>query len=95
LDAFIESSKAEIGSSTAMATDWRVFEQMIGSDGPLAGRFDVRTVALTGRTRASQNWPASQHSPNYEYAYKPAYRVLTRALAESLLNNQHFEFTLV
>ncbi len=55
----------------------------------------VNGINMTGRTRASQNWPASQHSPNYDFAYKPAYRVLTRTLAESLLKGQRLEIAVV
>jgi len=95
LDAFIESSKMNSGSAATMAMDWGIFEQMIVPDGELAGRFNPRTVTLTGQTRASQNWPASQHSPNFEFAYRPAYRVLTSPLAEALLRAQRFDFTVV
>src|SRR5258707_1244830 len=95
LDTFVQSSKAVNGTAEAMAQSWAVFQQLCASGGALADRFEARMVNMTGRTRASQNWPASQHSPNYDFAYKPAYRVLTRTLAESLLKGQRLEIAVV
>ena len=95
LDALIDSSKAVNGSIEDMAADWAAFQQLCAPSGLLVDRFEARTVAMTGRTRASQQWPASPHSPKYEHTYKPAYRVLTRPLAEALLKGQRFDFAVI
>lgn len=88
LDAFIASSKSIKGEVSTMEAYWRIVERMTEPDGELANRFDARTVQLIGRTRAQENWPASHHSPNIVYAYKPIYRVLTLTAAQELLSKQ-------
>ncbi len=88
LDGFVESSKTVHGDTKTMAAWWKIFEDMANPGGSLAGRFDTRQIALIGRSRLSENWPASHHSPAFQVAYKPAYRVLTRSLAEAMLRVQ-------
>lgn len=95
LTASVESSKLISGDGETMAAWWAIFQHMIGEGGPLANRFDARTVALIGRTRTNEKWPAEHHSAAFDAAYKPAYRVLTRTLAEKLLKDQKLNFTLV
>ncbi len=89
-EAFLESSKLSMGDLATMAAWWAIFQAMV--DGPLGQRFDARTVRLEGQTRARENWPASHHSPRFQRAYKPAYRVLTRPVAEELLRKQKIPF---
>lgn len=95
LEAFIASSEAIEGDLKTMAARWAVFQRMTESGGSLANRFSARTVSLIGRTRAAENWPACQHSPPFDRAYRPAYRVLTAPLAEALLRSQHIMFSVV
>jgi hypothetical protein len=94
LDASIESSKAIIGDLETMASWWEVFQHMTDADGSFANRFDARTVRLIGRNCANESWPASHHSPAYDFAYKPVYRVLSRSIAEKLLHDQKVQFHL-
>jgi hypothetical protein len=95
LQAYIESSKAVEGRTDRMKAAWEYFQSLVQVGGVLESRFDRRTVALIGRTRAAENWPASHHSPAFEQAYKPAYRVLTRSLAERLLDGQKITYTVL
>lgn len=95
LDSSIESSKVIVGNLETMASLWKVFQQMTGTGGSLASRFDTRTVGLVGRNSANGSWPASHHSPIYDFTYKPVYRLLNRSLAEKLLHDQKLDFSLV
>ncbi len=88
LDAYVQSSKAVQGELATMAAWWGMFQEMVNPGGQFADRFDARTVSLLGRIREREKWPATHHSPQYDQAYKPAYRVLTRTIAESLLGSQ-------
>jgi len=92
LDGFIQSSKTVTGDPAILAASWGIFQEMTAEGGALAGLFDPRTVALIGRTRASEQWPASHHSPLFEQTYKPAYRVLTAGIAEDILRQQNIPF---
>jgi len=93
LDAFVQSSAAVNGDLSTMAAWWDIFYGMTTSGGSLAGHFDSRTIALIRRSRASEKWPASHHSPMFERAYRPAYRVVTRKTAEAMLKDQRIPFT--
>jgi hypothetical protein len=93
LDGFVQSSKFVLGDPATMAEWWAIFEQMIGQDGALANRFDARTAYLLRRTREVENWPASQHSPRFDRAYHPAYRVLAASVAEAMLQQQRITFS--
>ena len=92
LKAFVQSANAATGDLATMAAWWAIFEGMIAPGGPLAGRFDSRVVALERRTHASEQWPATHHSPRFERVYHPAYRVLAYPIAESLLGKQKIGF---
>lgn len=92
LDGLLRSSREVEGSLEQMAAWWAVFQHMTERGGPLAARYSARTVALIGRTRAAENWPASHHSPPFERAYRPAYRVLTAPIAQEVLAVQRIEF---
>ena len=92
LDAFIQSSRAVTGSPETMAAWWGVFQDMTAPGAPLANRFPARTVSLIGRARAAEHWPATHHSPPYDQAYCPAYRVLTADIAAKLLRDQNIPF---
>lgn len=91
LDASIESSKEITGELGTIASWWGIFQNMIDTGGPFADRFDVRTAGLIGRNRANESWPASHHSPTYDSTYKPVYRVLSRSLAEKLVQDQKID----
>ncbi|MHB8627155.1 MAG: hypothetical protein ACYDBJ_17530 [Aggregatilineales bacterium] len=92
LDAHIKSSETAPGDPPIMAAWWAAFAELVASGGTLAGRFEPRLVALTGRVRANEHWPASAHSPIYLAHYQPYYRVLTRDQAETLLKQQGIPF---
>jgi len=84
LDAFVRSAGQVQGDPALMAHRWRLFESHCEPAGEFAAQFDLREVRLFGRTRAVESWPAVHHSPPYQSAYRPAYRVLSRAEAEAL-----------
>lgn len=88
LSAFIATSEKVRGSENTMAAWWGIFQHMTQPGEILANRFDTRTVSLIGRTRASERWSAAHHSPPFLQTYKPAYRVLTRQIADELLSGQ-------
>lgn len=92
LDGFLRSSREVQGDLGKMAVWWAIFQRMTEPGGALADRFAIRTVALLGRTRAAENWPASHHSPPFDHMYHPAYRVLTAAIAQELLAAQRITF---
>lgn len=92
LDGFIQSSRSVEGNPAALASWWMLFQHMSDPGELFANRFDHRTVSLIGRTRANEQWPASHHSPPYDRTYKPVYRVLTRAIAETVLQDQKINF---
>ncbi len=94
LDAHIKSGEAVLGDPELMAYWWAEFANMVATGGILAGRFEPRVVALTGRVRANENWPANAHSPIYLAHYQPFYRILTRDQAEMLLRQQEIPFKL-
>lgn len=95
LDAFVQSSKVINGDMETMAAWWALFQQMVNPGGQFAARFDARTVMLEGRTHERERWPASHHSPPFDRAYKPAYRVLTRQIAEDLLRDQKLKIEII
>jgi hypothetical protein len=95
LKAFVQSANAVTGDSATMAAWWAIFEAMIAPGGALVGRFDARVAALERRTHASEQWPASHHSPRFERVYHPAYRVLAYPIAESLLGKQKIAFEVI
>jgi hypothetical protein len=84
LDAFVRSAGQVPGDPDAMAHRWLVFERLCQPGGVYADRFDLQEVRMFGRIRRKENWPAMHHSPTYQTAYKPAYRVLTCEEAEAL-----------
>jgi hypothetical protein len=92
-DAFLESSRLAMGDPATIAAWWAIFQALV--EGPLGQRFDSRAVRLEGQTRARENWPASHHSPRFQRAYKPAYRVLARPVAEELLRKQKIPFQVI
>ncbi len=93
LDGFIQASKSIAGDPATMADWWTLFERMVGPGGPLATRFNPRDLALLRRARERENWPAMQHSPRFDRAYHPAYRVLASPTADALLRQQHIAFS--
>jgi hypothetical protein len=92
LDGFIQSSKAVPGDPSALAAWWAVF-QVLNAERALGKRFDAREIALEGRTRTAEQWSATQHSPEFDRTYRPAYRVLTRTQAEAILKAQNIPYS--
>jgi hypothetical protein len=84
LDAFIRSAEQVPDAPELMAQRWSAFEAWCQPGGAYAARFDPQEVLLLGRFRRQEQWPATHHSPAYQNAYRPHYRVLTRGEAEVL-----------
>jgi hypothetical protein len=84
LEALIRSAEQVQGDQDLMARRWALFEEGCQPGGVYAARFDPQEVRLFGRTRRQEQWPAMHHSPAYQTAYQPHYRVLTRTEAEAL-----------
>jgi hypothetical protein len=84
LDALIRSAEQVQGDPDLMERRWALFEEVCQPGGLYAPRFDLQEVRLFGRIRRQEQWPAMHHSPAYETAYQPHYRVLTRSEAEAL-----------
>ncbi|HEX3050496.1 MAG TPA: hypothetical protein VHP83_07570 [Aggregatilineaceae bacterium] len=95
LEAFIRSADQVRGDRDQMAWCWSRFEAMCELSEPSAGRFDCRELALFGRMRARELWPAVHHSPTYNEAYDPVYRVLTRQEAETVCRKINVPFDVV
>ncbi len=95
LEAFIRSADQVRGERDLMAWRWSKFHDLCAPGEPYAGRFDRRELALFGRMRARELWPAVHHSPAYNEAYNPAYRVLTRQEAEALCRKINVPFDVV
>ncbi|MBN1680019.1 MAG: hypothetical protein JW966_06980 [Anaerolineae bacterium] len=103
LDAFIASAKhiedrPYVGTQSRpdmVARWWAVFHDQCQPGGVYAGRFVAREVMLFGRVRGQEGWPAVHHSPAYDTAYRPAYRVLTRSEAEALCTRLNVPFEVI
>ena len=93
LDGFLRSSREVQGDQAQMAAWWAIFQRLTEQGGLLANRFVARTVTLIGRTRAAESWPASHHSPPFDRAYHPAYRVVTAPIAQEILSAQRITFS--
>lgn len=95
LDALIRSAEQTQGEAGLMARRWAVFNELCQPGGTYADRFDHQEIMLFGRTREREGWSAAHHSPAYQSAYQPCYRVLTRAEAENLCRKINAPFTVV
>jgi hypothetical protein len=84
LNAFVRSAEQVQGEPDTMARRWEFFEGLCQPGAIYADRFDLQEVVLFGRIRTREGWSAMHHSPAYQAAHKPYYRVLTRAEAEDL-----------
>ncbi len=84
LEAVIHSADWVRGDTAVMAGRWRLVESLAQAGDLNAEYFPVREVLLFGRVRAHEQWPAVQHSPEYEAVYHPVYRLLTRSDAEAV-----------
>jgi len=94
LNAYVNSASSVTGNLDTMTAWWDIF-QRAATDGIFQGHFDARNNSLIARTRKLENWPASPHSPVYETAYKPAYRVLTLPQVQALMQQQKIPFTVM
>ena len=85
LDAFVASAAAFRPERSWFATVWRQLGSHLahGSHPKLAAEEWARLDAAT----APQNYPAVHHSLAYRAARQPAYRVLTAAQHQALLNH--------
>lgn len=94
LDAFVRSAEQVRPDASLMAQRWQVFEAACQAGAAWTQPFDSHEMSLFSRARQRENWPAVHHSPTYETAYHPKYRVLTRSEAESLCAKLRIEFVL-
>lgn len=92
LDAYTRSADAITGDDAKMAAHWERFSAMLIPGGALFGRFDPREVSLIGKIHKADGWASVHHSPAYIQRYNPVYRILTRALAETLCRDQALRF---
>jgi hypothetical protein len=95
LDAFVRSAGQVTGDPAVMAQRWVQFASLCETDEAFGERFARREIQLFSRFRAGETWPAVHHSPAYERAYHPKYRVLTRAEAEALCGRLKVPFVVV
>ncbi len=95
LNAFVRSGKAVQGDPAEMAQRWAAFAAFCQGDASCSERFSPREMRIFGQVRADEKWPAVHHSPAYVEAYKPRYRVLTRAEAETLCGRINAPFEVV
>lgn len=92
IDAMVRSAEQVQGDPARMADCWRLFERLCAPDGLAAGRFAVREVMLFGQAQTRAQWPAAHHSPEFNRAYRPRYRVLTASEAEALCDKLKMPF---
>ncbi|NDJ75434.1 MAG: hypothetical protein GYB65_04170 [Chloroflexi bacterium] len=95
LDAFIRSAAQVEGDPETMALRWQVFVDLCQPGNRCADDMPLREVRLFGRARAAEHWPAVHHSPYFQRAYVPSYRVLTRHEAETLCQKLKVPFEVV
>ncbi len=84
LDAMVRSAEQVSGDPARLAAWWALFERLCETHTPFVGQFPLQELALFGRVRAAEQWPAVHHSPAYVREYRPAYRVLTAREAEAV-----------
>lgn len=87
LHSFVESSRQRTGSSETMAQAWAQFQHW-AAETSRQQQFPPAYVRLFGRAQAEQQWPNLPHSATYIRAYKPFYRVMQAAAAQSLCEGQ-------
>lgn len=92
-DALVRSAVQRPDAPTTLAHWWEVFCEWAA--GARDDRLDGDEARLFGMACARQHWPAVHHSRAYREAYRPAYRVLTAAEAESLLTEQHIPYEVI
>jgi len=80
--AFVESAHDVKPDGSHLEHYWRIVETM-GTDNKLP--WPVDSVGMLGRRMAGSGFPPAAHSPAFEAAYAPAYRVLTAQRADSLV----------
>ncbi len=84
LEAFARSAEQVCGDAAQMAVWWQVFEGLCTEGALCADICQQREAALFGWARAQEQWPVVHHSPAYQAAYQPVYRVLTASEAGAL-----------
>ena len=82
--AFVESAHDGKPDGSRLEHYWRIVETM-GTDNKLP--WPVDSVGMLGRRMAGSGFPPAAHSPAFEAAYAPAYRVLTAQRADSLVRS--------
>jgi hypothetical protein len=95
LDAFVHSAEQVKANAETFQQRWRVFESACETGSVWVSKFNRREITLFGRMRCEERWPAVHHSPAYETAYHPHYRVVTFNEAESLCKKLKIEFKVI
>lgn len=88
-DAMVQSAKAIDGSNERFLVLWEEFKRAV-ENGKL--NFDVEQMRLFDEEIKKAGYPAVHHSEAYREANLPAYRVLTKDLAERLLERQKIKY---
>jgi hypothetical protein len=86
LAAFLASAESFAGSPARFRAAWRAFGRALKTEP--AGFLTYPEWQRLDRDLRAQNYPAIHHSPEYEAARHPAYRVLTATAAAPLLDGQ-------
>ena len=76
LDAFVQTANGYRGSIEHLRRTWHDVVALARAG---ALPFDAQRLDELGQSMAAQGFPAIHHSPAYERAYRPAYRVVARA----------------
>ena len=84
LAAFIESAKTFDASPARFRAAWRALGRELKTQ-PV-GHLTWSAWRRLDREMRARDYPANHHSPEYECAHQPAYRVLTGAEARRLLD---------
>lgn len=85
LGAFLASARDFAPDPALFLSAWRAFGDLLPEAG--GGAKGRTAFEELDRRSAAEGWPARHHTPAYAEANAPAYRVLTRAAAESLLRS--------
>ncbi len=85
----ISSAKTISGSCEQFLSLWNEFKRLV-----LSGKlnFNKQELEIFDNDVKKENYPAMHHSPAYHEANQPAYRVLKKSIAETLLKAQNIEY---
>lgn len=87
--AMLDSATQMKGSSEDFLKWWGYFKQAVFQN---KLDFDPAELEAFDQKVRPENYPPMHHSPGYRAENQPAYRVLTREIAEHLLASQRMKF---